>query len=225
MGHGGGSGPGVRAWVRALKVTLRQVMYRLASEGVLPHTPPMYRRLSSQLAEARREGRFADLIDTIREVQTTGGRRLGAAQPSLGDASWRCYPRALSFLTALLCIYRVRVMKTPFRITPATLDVLEAFLGSHEDLHGFAVAQASGRPTGSIYPILARLEEAGWLESRWESEHPEPGRPRRRFYALSPDGMASARTVVLERRGKLSTTASSQKARPSFSSAIGWESA
>ncbi|MFF4324506.1 hypothetical protein [Streptomyces sp. NPDC001568] len=51
-----------------LKVTLRQVMYRLAAEGVLPHTPPMYRRLSSQLAQARREGRFPDLIDTVREV-------------------------------------------------------------------------------------------------------------------------------------------------------------
>lgn len=51
-----------------LKVTLRQVMYRLATEGVLPHTPPMYRRLSAQLARARREGRFPDLIDTVREV-------------------------------------------------------------------------------------------------------------------------------------------------------------
>ncbi|MFE1877952.1 hypothetical protein ACFW9N_45160 [Streptomyces sp. NPDC059496] len=51
-----------------LKVTLRQVMYRLAAEGVLPHTPPMYRRLSSRLAQARREGRFPDLIDTMREV-------------------------------------------------------------------------------------------------------------------------------------------------------------
>ncbi|MEW1640381.1 hypothetical protein AB0469_40845 [Streptomyces sp. NPDC093801] len=38
-----------------LKVTLRQVMYRLAAEGVLPHTPPMYRRLSAQPAQARRE--------------------------------------------------------------------------------------------------------------------------------------------------------------------------
>ncbi len=43
-------------------------MYRLASEGVLPHTPSMYRHLSSQLAQARREGRFPDLIDTLREV-------------------------------------------------------------------------------------------------------------------------------------------------------------
>ncbi|MFD8637634.1 hypothetical protein [Streptomyces sp. NPDC059533] len=50
-----------------LKVTLRQVMYRLA-EGMLPHTPPMCPLLSSQLARAWKEGRFPDLIDTVREV-------------------------------------------------------------------------------------------------------------------------------------------------------------
>ncbi|MGW3168233.1 hypothetical protein ACWC9Q_36835 [Streptomyces sp. NPDC001142] len=49
-------------------VTLRQVMYRLVSEGMLPHTPSMYRHLSSHLAQARREGTFPDLIDTLREV-------------------------------------------------------------------------------------------------------------------------------------------------------------
>ncbi|MDX2993360.1 hypothetical protein [Streptomyces scabiei] len=49
-------------------VTLRQVMYRLASEGVLAHTPSMYRHLSSHLARARREGHFPDLVDTLREV-------------------------------------------------------------------------------------------------------------------------------------------------------------
>ncbi|MGW7658032.1 hypothetical protein ACWGMA_06345 [Streptomyces asiaticus] len=49
-------------------VTLRQVMYRLVSEGVLPHTPSMYRHLSSRLAQARREQRFPDLVDTLREV-------------------------------------------------------------------------------------------------------------------------------------------------------------
>lgn len=49
-------------------VTLRQVMYRLVSEGLLANTPPMYRRLSSRLAAARREGRFPDLIDTLREI-------------------------------------------------------------------------------------------------------------------------------------------------------------
>ncbi|MEU5836323.1 hypothetical protein ABZ820_22015 [Streptomyces diacarni] len=35
-------------------VTLPQAMYRLVSEGALPHTAPMYRRLSAQLAMAHR---------------------------------------------------------------------------------------------------------------------------------------------------------------------------
>ncbi|MFE9574394.1 hypothetical protein ACFYMW_38770 [Streptomyces sp. NPDC006692] len=39
-------------------------MCRLVSEGALLHTPPTYRRLFL----ARREGRFPDLIDTVREV-------------------------------------------------------------------------------------------------------------------------------------------------------------
>ncbi|MFD7627544.1 PadR family transcriptional regulator [Streptomyces sp. NPDC059851] len=118
-------------------------------------------------------------------------------------------------------------MKNPFRITSATLDVMEAFLVADDDLHGFAVARAAGKPTGSIYPILARMEEAGWLESRWESEHPDPGRPRRRFYKLTPDGMASARAVVLERRGQLPTPtpAVGQPPRPAFGFTFRWEAA
>ncbi|MEU0054625.1 hypothetical protein [Streptomyces sp. NPDC006309] len=67
-------------------VTLRQVMYRLVSEGALPHTAPMYRRLSAQLAKARREGRFPDLIDTVREVHVppawTGADAFVAEMPS-----------------------------------------------------------------------------------------------------------------------------------------------
>ncbi|MFD6878428.1 MULTISPECIES: hypothetical protein [unclassified Streptomyces] len=66
----------------ALKVMLRRVMYRLAAEGVLPHTPPTYRRLSSQPARARREGRFPDLI--VREVHGAMGR--WAPSPTAGRA-------------------------------------------------------------------------------------------------------------------------------------------
>lgn len=54
-------------------VTLRRVMYRLVSEGALPHTALMYRRLSAQLARARRDGRFPDLIE----------RRRSRASPAL----------------------------------------------------------------------------------------------------------------------------------------------
>ncbi|GGZ80143.1 PadR family transcriptional regulator [Streptomyces bluensis] len=105
-------------------------------------------------------------------------------------------------------------MRTPFRITSATLDVLEAFLVSREELHGFAVAKAAGKPTGSIYPILARLEEAGWLDSHWETENPTEGRPRRRFYFLTPTGAEQARSVVIERRGQLPTPAGAPPSRP-----------
>lgn len=105
-------------------------------------------------------------------------------------------------------------MRTPFRITSATLDVLEAFLVTSEELHGFAVAKAAGKPTGSIYPILARLEQAGWLDSHWETEHPEEGRPRRRFYFLTPNGAQEARSIVIERRGQLPTRTPSAQPRP-----------
>lgn len=113
-------------------------------------------------------------------------------------------------------------METPFKITSATLDVMEAFLASFDELHGFAVARVSGRPTGSVYPILARMEQAGWLESRWETEHPEPGRPRRRFYRLSAQGVAESRRIVQERRGALPSPGWVARPRPALGFVWRW---
>lgn len=91
-------------------------------------------------------------------------------------------------------------MQALSRVTPALLDVLKVLMQSPDDPHGFAVAKAAGRKTGSVYPILARLEAAGWVESYWESEHPHEGRPRRRFYRLTdPDGLLAARALIEER--------------------------
>ncbi len=47
-------------------VTLCQVMYRPVYEGALPHTAPMYRRLSGQLAKARREHGLPELLANLR---------------------------------------------------------------------------------------------------------------------------------------------------------------
>ncbi|MET7409793.1 PadR family transcriptional regulator [Streptomyces sp. NPDC127168] len=94
-------------------------------------------------------------------------------------------------------------MDRPFKVTQATLDVMEALLVSGEDVHGYAIAQAARKPTGSVYPILARLESAGWLESNWETGEQTPGVPRKRFYRLTPNGTAGVREVLLERRGAL----------------------
>ena len=74
-------------------------------------------------------------------------------------------------------------------------------MGPDEELYGLKIAQNAERKTGSVYPILARLEEAGWVESSWEREERDERGPRRRFYRLSPDSLAAARALLIERRG------------------------
>lgn len=63
-----------------------------------------------------------------------------------------------------------------------------------EDMSGADIARATSLPSGTLYPILLRLERARWLESRWEDGDPrELGRPRRRFYQVTALGAKSAR--------------------------------
>ena len=83
-------------------------------------------------------------------------------------------------------------------MTLPTQLVLRAMLAepSHE-MYGLQISQAAELPSGTIHPILARLEACGWLESRWEDIDPaEQGRPRRRYYRLSPDGAERARNAL-----------------------------
>lgn len=91
-------------------------------------------------------------------------------------------------------------MAGSLRVTDATLDVLEVLLRSDDELYGFKIAKAIKRPTGSVFPILARLEQLGWAVSEWETSEQSQRGARRRFYRLSPDGMARARSVLATRR-------------------------
>jgi PadR family transcriptional regulator len=60
--------------------------------------------------------------------------------------------------------------------------------------YGLELMKATGLPSGSLYPALARLERAGWVRSRRENIDPViEGRPPRRYYELTPDGLAQAR--------------------------------
>ncbi len=80
------------------------------------------------------------------------------------------------------------------RISLQMLKVLEAFLENPtEELSGADVQKHSRIASGTLYPILLRLESAGWFVSRWETIDPSSaGRPRRRFYRLTPGGLARA---------------------------------
>jgi DNA-binding PadR family transcriptional regulator len=84
------------------------------------------------------------------------------------------------------------------RMTLPTQLVLRALLEEPtEELYGLQICTKAELPSGTIHPILSRLESAGWLESRWEDVDPhEQGRPRRRYYRLSPDGAILARDAL-----------------------------
>lgn len=91
------------------------------------------------------------------------------------------------------------------RITPATIDVLSVLQDTDGPCWGLLVIKSSGRPAGSVYPILERLEASGWVTSSWEDDASRVG-PRRRFYELTPDGATSARSVITEFARKHSVT-------------------
>jgi PadR family transcriptional regulator PadR len=83
------------------------------------------------------------------------------------------------------------------RTTLAGQRVLRALLDSPTtDHYGLEIMKATGLKSGSLYPILRRLEEAGWIEGRWEEIDPKSeGRPRRRLYRLTPEGLTNARAA------------------------------
>jgi PadR family transcriptional regulator PadR len=86
------------------------------------------------------------------------------------------------------------------RLTTQTLKVLAALMSRTQDeISGAEIARSTKLASGTLYPILIRLEEAGWVESHWETEDPhELGRPRRRLYRVTGVGMGGARSAFRE---------------------------
>lgn len=78
-------------------------------------------------------------------------------------------------------------------ILQGTLDLLILKALAAGELHGLAVSRRVEQITngtfrvqpGSLFPALHRLEEAGWLTSRWQ---PSENNRRAKFYALTRAG-------------------------------------
>ena len=77
------------------------------------------------------------------------------------------------------------------RATYSTALVLEALSRGYH--YGFDVMDATNLPSGTVYPILRRLEREGMVTSRWEAEGVAQSeqRPPRRYYDLTADGHAA----------------------------------
>jgi DNA-binding PadR family transcriptional regulator len=83
-------------------------------------------------------------------------------------------------------------------MTTSVLKVVSAMVATPAaEWYGLQLMQDTGLPSGTLYPILVRLERAGWVESRWEGIDPvAEGRPSRRYYRMTPDGAANARREI-----------------------------
>jgi len=80
-------------------------------------------------------------------------------------------------------------------------------------LYGFDIIDMTGVPGGTVYPALRRLEEAGFLTSKWEKQsisQSEP-RPQRKYYELTHAGRDALAEAV--RRYRLLDEAQTNKMR------------
>jgi len=75
------------------------------------------------------------------------------------------------------------------RPSQSTLSVLKSLSQAPDGLHGYAIIKATGLASGTLYPILMRLSERGWLERDWVIDETEAGPPRR-LYKLTGPGRA-----------------------------------
>jgi PadR family transcriptional regulator PadR len=84
--------------------------------------------------------------------------------------------------------------------------------------YGFDIMDVTGLPSGTIYPALRRLEEMGFVESRWEKDAiaQREQRPPRKYYEVTAGGEAALALAVKRYRFlERLLSASSRKAKPS----------
>ena len=90
------------------------------------------------------------------------------------------------------------------RLTMPTMAVLDLLLTANIDdpPWGYRICEEAGLGPGTVYPILERLEEAGWITGTWESS--EPGdRPKRRTYQISDLGKRAYATALERKRPRV----------------------
>lgn len=95
--------------------------------------------------------------------------------------------------------------------------MLQLFVDEPErERFGLEIIKQAGIPSGSLYPILHRLEERGLLLASWEemaTAVEQRRRPRRR-YRLDADRRAVARELLAEARADQRQSSASPRLRP-----------
>ncbi len=102
-------------------------------------------------------------------------------------------------LTKQVYLYRLVLVQRDRRPSEQTLSVLQALAEDPVQWrHGYYLCQQTGLKAGSIYPILIRLADRGWLDTSWETTI-SAGRPPRHLYRLTPAGLKWAKELEADR--------------------------
>lgn len=84
------------------------------------------------------------------------------------------------------------------RITVPTVKVLRVLLADpHAAFWGLEIVKKTDLLTGTVYPIMDRLESLGWVTSEWEADNDRNG-PRRRYYKLRPEAIEEAEATLVK---------------------------
>jgi PadR family transcriptional regulator, regulatory protein PadR len=82
---------------------------------------------------------------------------------------------------------------------PALRVVCFLLIELGEQRSGAEISKATKVGAGTLYPLLARLEAAGWLTSEWEEINPkQAGRPRKKLHRLTKIGQNRARAGLTD---------------------------
>jgi len=92
---------------------------------------------------------------------------------------------------------------TKIRLTAVIMDILDVISNSPPDnpAWGLRLCEATGYGTGTVYPALDRLLQAGWIEDKWEEPAPAD-RPRRRYYEITSAGRVAYREALSARAAR-----------------------
>ena len=114
-------------------------------------------------------------------------------------------------------------------MTPHTQTVLRALLGQgadgerrtavlREGLYGLKLSEMTKLPNGTLFPLLERLRQAGWVERYWEQDHVAEagGRPRRRYYRITSKGAERVPHALAVATAAASASGRHGAARPGF---------
>ena len=86
------------------------------------------------------------------------------------------------------------------RVTVPVAKVVSVLLAEPDaERYGLDLMKATGLPSGTLYPLLQRLQQAGWVAAHWEDIDPAAeGRPARRYYQLTAEGVTAGRQALAE---------------------------